>query len=498
MKKLNVISLIVFLFLLNSACTNLAESDEALIVPQHRDASYYQDSLTSTAQEYLSLLENATVYDAEIEIDPSYRVLHGDLRVYFINNQETPLSEIYFRLFPNYNGGEYEIRDVQAAGEGASWGFESEKTALRVALPQPLSPGDEQDILISFSLSIPEEMGGNYDIFGYHDQILALDNLLPVIPVYDQDGWQIDYPAKSGDLPYVDPGFYHLIITAPEELVIAASGTETVIANDPETAKQTVEIFAGPIRDFYLSASPLYTLETIVDGGIMINSYALPGLETHQVLALEIGEKAISLLSEHIGDYPYSEFDIVASPVGSAMEYPGIVAIGLDKYDEKGMVAGQPAAVIMVTAVVHETAHQWFYNMLGTDQVNSPWLDESFAVYLTHLYYQEIEGGAWGYENAMSKSWNRAQRAEIPIGMQTAFYKKHEYSPIVYARGMMFLLALKDYMGEDVFAATLKDYFQSYIWMEIGPDDFRHTAETNCGCDLSDLWEKWVYPETDG
>ena len=101
MKKVCVITF-VLLFLAASACSKPPENDEEIPqVPEYRDKSLYQNTLTSTAQDYLSLLETAAVYEAEIEIEPSYQIIHSDLKIYYINNEEAPLSEIYLRLFPN-------------------------------------------------------------------------------------------------------------------------------------------------------------------------------------------------------------------------------------------------------------------------------------------------------------------------------------------------------------------------------------------------------------
>jgi hypothetical protein len=500
MKKYCAFSFVILLILMTAACGSSSESnnessnEEVTQLPAYRDTALYQDTLTSSAQDSLSLLETATVYDADIEIESSYQTISGDLRAYYINNENTSLSEVYFRLFPNYNGGEYQIQDVQLGGETAAWEFESEKTALRVDLPEPLAIGDEIEILISFSLSVPEEMGGNYAIFGYQNNILAADNLFPIIPVYDDLGWHTDYPAKTGDLPFVDASFYHVKITAPEELIIAASGTETVVGEDQETGTQTIEVFAGPVRDFYLSASPLYTVETIKFGETEINSYALPGAESRQNWSLEVGKNSLSVFGDRLGEYPYTEFDIAASPVSTAMEYPGVIAVGLDKYGEDDGSSGVPIEALFVSAIVHETGHQWFYNMVGNDQVNRPWLDESFVMYLTHLYYVDIEGGAYGYDSAIGRSWNRVDRAEIPIGMPVTEYLKTEYSPIVYARGLYFMMELEYKLGADVLAAALKEYFQANLWAVVGPDDFKNVAESKCECDLTEIWEDWVLP----
>jgi hypothetical protein len=39
----------------------------------------------------------------------------------------------------------------------------------------------------------------------------------------------------------------------------------------------------------------------------------------------------------------------------------------------------------------------------------------------------------------------------------------------------------------------LRDYYQSLKWGIGTGDAFRQLAESHCGCDLSDLFEAWVY-----
>ena len=37
----------------------------------------------------------------------------------------------------------------------------------------------------------------------------------------------------------------------------------------------------------------------------------------------------------------------------------------------------------VLPGVVHETAHQWFYSLVGNNQARDPWLDESLAEWAT-------------------------------------------------------------------------------------------------------------------
>ena len=55
------------------------------------------------------------------------------------------------------------------------------------------------------------------------------------------------------------------------------------------------------------------------------------------------------------------------------------------------------------------------------------------------------------------------------------------------------MVALAGEMGQEVFDEFLRDYYQSHKWGIGTGDAFRQLAERHCECDLSDLFEAWVY-----
>jgi len=89
------------------------------------------------------------------------------------------------------------------------------------------------------------------------------------------------------------------------------------------------------------------------------------------------------------------------------------------------------------SVVAHEVGHQWFYNVVGSDQINEPWLDEAVDQYVTGLYFLDAYGksGYDGYRSTWQSRWERVSRANIPIGMPAEKYQGKEYGAIVYGRG---------------------------------------------------------------
>jgi aminopeptidase N len=80
------------------------------------------------------------------------------------------------------------------------------------------------------------------------------------------------------------------------------------------------------------------------------------------------------------------------------------------------------------------------------------------------------------------------------MGLTTDQYPGLLYSAIIYGRGPLFLVTLQELMGPEQFTAFLQDYYRTYQWDVATTDGFKALAEAHCACDLSTLFETWVYP----
>jgi hypothetical protein len=422
--------------------------------------------------------------------------VEGRERVRYTNRENGPLDEICFRLYPNIAGGEITVSHVEVDGAQVEPADRSLRSATCVPLPIALQPDESTVLNLDFAVDLPKEMGGNYGLFGYFEDVLVLDTFYPAIPVYDDEGWNVETPSRNGDLTYYDASFYLVRVTAPDGLTVVASGIE--VSREVDGDHQVLTYAAGPARDFYLAASERFVRQSERVGETTVHSYAFAGREEGAKLALQYAVDALKVFSARLGDYPYTEMDVVSTPMlALGIEYPGTIGITLRVYDLEAEVSGLPAPVLLESVVAHEVGHQWFYNAVGNDQQDDPWLDEAVVQYVTGLYHLDAHGtgAAEGYRTSWTSRWDRVDRAEIPVGLPAASYTPEEYSPIVYGRGPFFVTALAKEMGQETFDAFLRDYYQTYKW-EIGTGEaFRELAETHCRCDLTSLFEQWVYPQ---
>ena len=455
------------------------------------DYSVFETGLISSEKPVLQELTSASIYHIDIKIADDLLSLQGVEQIKYTNQEDQPLSDVYFQLFPNMEGGQSTILSAVVDGTEAPFAYEDSNASVRVGLPQALDPGQSTIIQLDFKVSLPQDAGGNYGLFGYIDNILVLDGFYPAIPVYNEDGWHYGWLPPNSDTTFQDVSYYLVTVTAPKDLVIISSGV-TVDAQKTN-GQQIVTIAQGPSRDFYIAASDEFEVISEMIGETTVNSYSVSGLEEGSKTALNTAVNAIETFNSYYGVYPYTEFDVVSTPMQGAygIEYPGIVGINYALYD----TSDPSTASILESTVAHETGHQWLYNVVGDDQINEPWLDEAMTQYATGLYFLH-EYGESGYDSYTSSwytRWDRMERADKPIGLPAGSYEGREYSGIVYGRGPIFIETLGQTMGEETFEVFLKDYYQTFKWGIVTTEEFKELAEEHCQCDLTELFEAWVY-----
>jgi aminopeptidase N len=147
-----------------------------------------------------------------------------------------------------------------------------------------------------------------------------------------------------------------------------------------------------------------------------------------------------------LGPFPFPSLSVARLPVpGGGIEYPGAIQL----FDDSRLVT------------VHETAHQYFYAMVGDSQAQHPWLDEAFATFLEQL----VDGTA-----EPAKVLHVPGRVDSPI---SAFNGDDvRYDTVVYGKGAAALEAARRAIGAARFDAALRCYVAANAWRIAVPADF--------------------------
>ncbi|MEA3375543.1 MAG: M1 family metallopeptidase [Chloroflexota bacterium] len=469
--------------------------------PPITPAPDYGQGLRPEFREDVDRFPEATRYDLELTIDLDEAMVYGHEGVAYTNTETVPLESLILRLFPNTPGygGTMTVTHLAIDGRSVEPVSELGRGALRVPLEAALPPRAGVDVTLDFTLALPtdqhpadsREPGGGYRQLGIYDDTVALANAYPLVPVYNDEGWNVELAPIHGDAVFSDVAFFNVSITAPQTMTLAASGTCTVFPADG--GQNTWSCTAAPMRDFNAVLGGYYQVESDEVMGVTVNSVFYTGHEEGGARALDYASAALWLFDERIGAYPFSELDVVETPtLAGGIEYPGLVVINSAYYGDGGSR--------MEWVVVHEVLHQWWYSLVGNDQVDKPWLDEALTQYCTLLYFEERYGEEMAERLLESMFQEPTQQLEEsgrdkPAGLPVAAYSGSDYGLVVYQKGPLYFHELRQEVGGRAFWEILQTYFEQNRYLIATPTDWLAAVETVAGREYRDLYEAWIGDE---
>jgi aminopeptidase N len=456
------------------------------------DLTPYQAAMRSDFVKDLDQFATATQYQIDLTIAPDLAAYTATQRVRYTNTAARPLDAVYFRLFPNTSsyGGKLTMNTLKLNGVNVKPISELDNSALRIPIEPPLPIGAVADFELAYVTRVPTSaVTSGYNQFGLFNGILALPNFYPQIPAYDAEGWNIEVAPGMGDAVYSDSALYQVNILAPKAQVVVTSGTcESQAA---PAGQQSQRCVSGPMRDFMIALSADFQVASQIVDGIKINSYYLKKDVEAGQRGLDIIVQSVKSYEKRIGLYPFNELDLVETPTtAGGIEYPGLIVVADDLYKAN--------ATFQEGATAHEAAHQWWYSLVGNDQVDDPWLDESLTQFTTALYFLDAYGqsGYDGYvKQDLQQRYDRVKgtvddmRGDLPV----AAYSDQQYSAIVYGKDALFFDAVRQQLGDAKTNAWLQTYFKANRYGVVHEPELLKAIETQLDAKtVEELMQKWI------
>jgi len=147
--------------------------------------------------------------------------------------------------------------------------------------------------------------------------------------------------------------------------------------------------------------------------------------------------------------------------------------------------------------IAHETAHQWFYNMLGVDEVDWGFLDEGLVVWITD-YFRNIRHPDW-YLFSPYRFLNTVRRYNLTDGLPNkinqsvydALINPDMYWDTAYIKTPTVLEHLRQTVLLNDFIPGLRFFFQTYYFDFATLSDLKHAFETVYGDSLDWYFLPW-------
>ncbi len=479
-------------------------------------------------------------YDLDISIDDTTHRATIRERVTWINTTKTAADQLVFNFYPHFqvpagesllfaktlellrlqpslgidrhgkagNVSSAHLLAANSAPTSLSYSYdEKNTTALRFSLPNAVQPGQSVTIELVCDILLPNKQGR----WGYYEGVTFLTNALPLLAVCDDGGWK-PMPFVPWHQPwYNEAGVFRATVTVPENEKVACSAVIKSEQKLPGNKKKVLfEPFLG--RDFAVLSSARYqefTSSTKLPDGreVKLRCLAFAQHEFYATEILKIVGEAISTFSQWFGPYPYSQFTVAESYFG----WNGNECGGLIMVDDR--VFGMPhlARGYVEYLVSHETCHQWWYNMIGTNGFTEPYLDEGAAAYFTHRLIDVKHGKnntflAWPKglewlpniyrENYRNGSMYHAIRNnEMPPAAQELPQYKHLFGLFTgaYDRGSRVFGMIEDRLGEAAFFDFIRGIVKKYSWSILTSELLRAELEAYTGRNWGEFFQRWVF-----
>ncbi len=287
----------------------------------------------------------------------------------------------------------------------------------------------------------------------------------------------------------------------------------TALANTPVQKQSTVDgkmvttFEPTPKMSSYLLAfvtGDLHRKSAKTARGTDVNIWATVAQPAESLdYPLDVAKRVIEFFEDYFGvNYPLAKCDHIALPDFSsgAMENWGLIT-----YRERLLLAypgetAQSTFETIVMVIAHEVSHQWFGNLVTMRWWDDLWLNESFAEMMGYQAMNSLFPEWHSLDSFIAAEGLSALRRDAVAGVQavkTAVHHPDEISSlfdpsIVYAKGARLMYMLKNYIGDDMFRAGLKNYFEIHAYGNTEGSDLWAALSEASGMDIAAFMNPWL------
>jgi len=500
-----------------------------------------RDSTGRPGRNYWQLWMDYTIV---ARLEPATSTLSGRETIKLYNASDSALSSIQMRLDQNIFRGDVPrgtsvpaenhdgfvisrlavngaAIDVNAPppgrirGDGAGAGpfiTGLHTTSARIGLPTPIAPKTTATIDVEWRYKLAGGNGSGHRMtFRWGDTLYQVAQWYPRVAVYDDlRGWDTD-PYLGPSEFYNNFGRFDVTLDVPAGWLVGATGvlrnpqdvltptarerlshvldsdsTRTIVGPTEvgpgrSTAagdRLTWHFVADTVNDFAWATAKSFVWEatraTIPGrGAIPVNIYHLPGRAPQFARAGPILRHALEFYSTLWMPDAFPQHTMVDGP-DNGMEYPMFV-----------MSNDGPAD--------HETGHQWWPMMVGSNETWYGWMDEGFNQYMNVLSGADAAHGVPDFDG-FGQSYGRVSgdEHEAPL-MWDANYGGPLYGFQAYNKAPLMLSMLGGIVGDSAVWRAHREYARAWRFKHPSPWDYAFFMSNALHRDLGWFWYYWLF-----
>jgi hypothetical protein len=483
-------------------------------------------------------------YAIQVRLDPATQTLTGSETITVHNNSPQPLAEIYLRLDHNIyrptvprgfsvpaettegmvvtglavNGQAVDLAatPAPAAGRGAARQLSVsglDLTLARIALSAPVAPKSTAALEIAWRTKLPGGPNGRGHRMTqrWDDRLFQPTQWFPRVAKYDDlRGWDTNVYLGPSEF-YNNFGHFDVRIDVPGGWIVSGTGVlqnpqEVLTASARERLARVVDSSevvtivgpdeAGPgrstapgdrlvwhfaadlVNDFAWATARDYvwraTRATIPGKGpVPIHMVHLPERASLFANAGPVARHALEFYSKLWAPYPFPQLTLQDGP-SAGMEYPMVIN------------SNQGAAD-------HETGHQWWPMMVGTNETWYGWMDEGFNQYMNILSAADQRGVAPNLDGRGQDYGRTSGDENEPPMMWNANFAGTLYGFQTYSKTPLMLSMLGGIVGDEAVERAMSEYAKAWAFKHPSPWDYVFFMNTALKQDLGWFWYAWLW-----
>ncbi len=494
-----------------------------------------------------------TEYAIEARLEPATRTLTGREDVVIHNESDSTLSQIVLRLDQNVfranvaraekvteitgglelkrlvlNGQAVDLTDtvppyVGRGGRrfGTPIASAITETSARIPLPTPIAAHGTGRMQAEWSFQVPRAFNERGLRMGaWADTLFQVAQWYPRVAVYDDlRGWDTDPYLGTAEF-YNDFGRFDVKIDVPAGWLVGATGVlqnpeevlspgvrerlshalesdeqRSIVAPEGRGAERATaaggrlvwHFVADSVADVAWAASDRFVWDATRApipgrGFVPVDILYLPGHAQRYASAGAVVRHALGFYSKLWMPYAFPKMTVVDGPEGG-MEYPMFIMSSTGAAD-------------------HETGHQWWPMMVGTNETWYGFMDEGFNQYMNILSAVDRRGEAPPLDaggdipslDGRGQAYGRTSgdEREAPL-MWDGNYAGPLYAFKAYGKAPMMLSMLGGIVGDTAVLRAMSDYARAWRFKHPSPWDYAFFMSRALHRDLGWFWYSWLF-----
>jgi len=519
------------------------------------------------------LAQPVASYDIKAMLDAETHTITGSEVLTWVNDSPDTVATLQFHLYMNAfsnsrstffreSGG--QLRNDTFKGDEWGWikvnsmkleggadltsairfiapddGNTEDRTVIEVALPQLVKPHESIRLAIDFTTRLPKVFART----GFHGDFHLAGQWFPKIGVWETAGFRYStggawncHQFHAHSEFFANFGDYRVDLTVPSNMVVGATGEQIRRAENALNQTTTYTFRQDSVTDFVWTAQPTYIREermfvadretTPAEVAAAAKLHNIPekdaALSDVRMIALVQPEHreqierhfhslrtALKWFGLMYGRYPYKTITVVDPPYGGGgaggMEYPTFITAGTSWRLPK-------SALTLEMVTVHEFGHQFWMELVASNEFEESWLDEGFNTYSTGKIMDKVYGAStlplklydidlWSFlklPRFTQETMDRGAYLTAPVQDDLVrraweYYDSQSYGLNSYMRTGVTLRTLEGVLGSDTMARVMRAYHQRWRFRHPSSRDFQQVVNEVSGRNMDWFFDQFVF-----